>query len=352
MRRLTYVLIGVVVLVLAGIFGVHYALNSEAIVTDVIHDYVTDHSTDLRILDLTIEDVRFLYPLNFSLSKVRCDFAWHGEKGTFTSDNVNFFVKGLFRGEKTNPYLTVDGANLSLKDLSARDLYLFGHVTLDDQAAPPFEVESVLGAVEAAGYSLTNLKFTITGDGKVARMDDFVANAYGGQLTTRALCHYARPDMAYEMTATLAELDLYELEKANPSVFSQVRARVNGHLAVAGDRRQIVSLECRLEDIDGAMIKAALMKKLMNIVSQSLGKDLTAVMRTDDNQPLNEALDALIKVDGSVPLEEIKFRAKTQGAEEVQSFVSFESDQFNVNIDSLTIDTRVEGGYQALFRFL
>ncbi len=350
--KIKNVLIGTIVFIFLLLFLFHYALNSEKVMAALIKKVVPRYFPDVQISQLKIKRAKFLYPVNLSLGGVSCEFRLNRQAGLLSFDDANFFIKNIFDKQEKNYVFSLDQARLKAQNISVSGFNVFAIAFVDGAQAVTFSAETQIGSLEWDPYLIERIKFNADGDGSIVKIDDFLANLYGGMVAGEGRVHYIRADHPYALALDFQDVDLSELAEVNPGIFSYVRARVNGALEFSGDVQGITALDCNVEAIDGAMMKASLLKQLLDIVSASLGKDLTAMMRTKDNRPVGQALQDLIREDGSVPLTRIKLRSASEGEDKINTFISFESDKFNLNIDSLTIDTRIEGGYKGLLRFL
>ncbi len=348
--KIKNILIGITVFIFLLLFAFHYALNSEKIVKALIIRLVSSKQEDIKIKSLSLRRSTFIYPLNLSLENVKCEFDFKGQEGSLSFDNANFFIKDIFRKEFKHVVLTFDDLNLSIKGVEISNLNIFVNSFIDKEKNITFSAETDIGSAQFDSYNISSIKFNSEGDGKVLTIKDFMADFYGGEITAEGVINLDH-NSEYELTMKLERINLYELEGVNPSVFSYIRAKVDGDLELNGNKSTIKTLDLNLEALDGAMMKAALMKQLLSMVSASLGKDISLLMKTDDNITVQKALEDLITVDGSVPLSQVKVKLTSESSEKISTLISFESDKFNLNIDSLTIDTNVEGGYQSLLRF-
>lgn len=346
------IFIGIVLLVLLVLFSVHYALNSESIMRDACVRFLESKYEDIDIETFVLGRSRFIYPLNFLLEDVECEFSFKGQKGRIAFDNLIFFVKDIFDNDVKNLVISADDLSLRLMNVEINGLNVFMNSFIEGKAEKvTFLSEVDMRSVQFKEYNMSSIKFKMDFDGKKVNVDDFAANFYGGELSGAGEIE-TTPEQNFAVKLDMSEINLYELAEVNPDLFSYVCAKINGSAEIVGNKKSLESLNLNMESTDQAMMKASLLKQLLFIVSENLGKDITRLMRTDDNKPVSQALEELIKIDGSVPLTQMKIKSETESRDKIHTLVSFESDKFNLNIDSLTIDANIDGGYQSLLRFL
>jgi len=196
--------------------------------------------------------------------------------------------------------------------------------------------EAKASAVQFGVYKANNAQTKIEYHENTLTLDEIFVYLYGGEMSGKISLEN-QPGYPYTMDIILKEVDLEKLEAAENNLLSQVKGKVNGHLAVLGQTSEISSIEGNLDIVEGGQMKASW---LTFIISQ-----------LPPNSVQRKELDRLIKINGDFPFERFSVNSKSLNPEQMTSQVNIESKKFNLNLD-YTIDTNIEGGLSNLLSYL
>lgn len=125
-------------------------------------------------------------------------------------------------------------------------------------------------------------------------------------------------------------VDTRILAQANPKIFEQLKAVVNGHLSLSGDARGLLSLDGRFDAVNGGLIRGQLLASLVQYM------------------PQKEVLNDLIAKNTDIPLDDGYVTISSLSLEQIRMHVKILSKAMNLDLN-LDIDVNLDGGlYNAL----
>ena len=221
-----------------------------------------------------------------------------------------------------SPELVVEDADVGLAwDVSAlSDPDLTGRVQIAE--------------LKQGDYRLTDISARVTGDLPQVKLTDLQADFLGAQLQGEISLE-TKEQISYSMHIKIRELDLREMQQFNREIFSKVKGRVIGEIAMSGNDSEVRSLSADFSADQGGQIKASLLSYLMPYIPA--------------NSSQRKDLEKLIKADGDVPLNQAEFEIRNISDDALSGRVRLLSERFNLDVD-VAVDVNIDGGFKSFIK--
>jgi len=304
-------------------------LNSAGITERLVPALLQRQWPDIKVYQLSIGRQSYHFPATLKFENIQARMNVGKDRYDIDDGSMDLTGENLFRS-----WL------VQIKMRQAASAFLkVRTVTLRLQAPPGGEgpalangAFSVLG-MDYLNYQAQDISGDITFDENKLTIENLKAGLYGGRAEGKIVMEY-QPALSYSITTKLIEVDVKRLEKANPAVFSHLKAKVSGDFRMARNVEGKTQISGTFFSVGKGEIKASLLKPLLDYLPQSTQK---------------KQLKELLKTEGDVPLDTAIFTFDMPDDEKIVTTIGLKSKEFNLDV-SLNLDFNVEGGIHNLMK--
>lgn len=284
---------------------------------------------DVRVREILIDSVT----LNVGKGSIH----FKGVKTKFKVKQASYFlstgdliVDGLYG-------LLAPGSNIPIQakhnalvsdQLNVSDIDIQGVVVLAHRQIERYEGEIMAKTLEFNKIVVSDVKSKVSGDLTKLKFSELTLALYQGQLKSEILIGFGEVS-SLSINANYEGIDVAQLASLNPTLFSQMKGLVDGQVQVTAQDGKIKAFRGRGIAPHGGMVKAALIKFLLQYM------------------PQKEQIEMLIAGNDDIPLNQAKIETVSFNDEKFASQIKLFSSQLNMDIN-LTLDINLEGGLWAL----
>ena len=217
----------------------------------------------LKIVRLTIDKKIYRFPEDLIFNDFDLVFKQGGDEYRVGFSRAELNGVTVFLGENKIMRINVEGVDIQAPQghLSGAALQFLYNETIVD-----YTRGILTGAVlRIGGYGISDIKSRIfVYPGQIV-FEPFSATLYGGSVRGKITVDY-RYAADYRLRVKFENVDLKQLEPANPAFFSQVRGILAGKVAVDGVGNKIRSLSSSLSIDREGSIKAVLLRPFVSYI--------------------------------------------------------------------------------------
>ncbi len=284
---------------------------------------------DIHVREILIDSVRL------DIGKGSIHFK--GVKTKFKVKQASYFIStgdlivdgvyGLLSPSSNIPFQAKHNALVS-DQLNVSDMNIQGVVVLAKRQVERYEGEVIAKTLEFNKVFVSDLKSKVSGDLTKVKFSELAVALYQGHLKSEILIGFADVS-SLSINANYEGIDVAQLVAINPALFSQMKGLVDGQVQVTAQDGKIKAFRGRGIAPHGGMVKAALIKFLLQYM------------------PQKEQIEMLIAGNDDIPLNQAKIETVSFNDEKFASQIKLFSSQLNMDIN-LTLDINLEGGLVAL----
>ena len=207
------------------------------------------------------------------------------------------------------------------------------NVELVSESIDKWVGEASIENAQSNGFKVYDINAKMVITSQEAVISGINADSYKGKIAGNAYVYFV-PTVRYVADVKLEGLDTAEMESVNLSLFSQVRGRIYGTIDIEGPAGELenISMDMRINE-DGEL-QAKALEPLLTYIPKSTQK---------------ETLEAVIKRDGRIRVNNAHMKLANQDLETVSLNIKLQSKDFNLDVN-VTIDIIIEGGMQNLLK--
>ena len=309
---------------------VYYVLNAawitERIVPRVFHMQVPD----ITMERLTLDTQHFSPDGSLTIERLMCILRDRTDRNGIHIDRIT--VSSLYpllglpqAGDQIG--IILHKANIMSSYLRVVDVNVTTNVFLKKKS-----VGSIAGNVDITRGSYDGWRFSDASARFQGTPDDIVVNKihtafYGGTITGNV---HVRPFAhgAYTVDLLLADVNVAQLARDKPELFSQIEGTTEMVIEITGTARELHSITVRADVIKDSKIDAALIGPLLQYVPNSTQR---------------KEIELLIHEKKKIPLDTTVLAVKNTDSETVAATIQLVSKKYNLDIN-LTVDFHIEGG--------
>ena len=235
---------------LIGVFL--FCVNNNKVWEGILVKQLNSRFNGVVTRDVKITSVRFMWPDDLEFRGIQTELLVKKAVYIVKSDlsiNTDLSQKKIL--------FKISNASVKADTMNIDNIETQAHIFWDTRQG---EAETKATTIKFGEYRLTNVQISSFYENNSLTVKAMTAEAYGGTLQAQGEM-VMEQDIHYEFDATMRTLDLDRLKKANASVFSLFKGKLDAVLAVSGLGADISSLKGRLVLLPGGYVKASVLNQ-------------------------------------------------------------------------------------------
>lgn len=285
-----------------------------------------------EVVSLDVKSQHFQFPAMARLDGVRVLFSQQGLPCVVDGERMEANLKpAKIRGQEWTGPVQWQGLNIKSSLFMVQQLNGNGQVEVRGGSLKNFHGKLQLGSFLFNQFLFLGGEPDVVGDPLKIELTDLTMRFAGGRVTAEISLERAA-SVRYIMQGQFEDVDLGRLVEDREPLFPDIKGKVSGDFALAGDGADIRELTSSFHLLPGGQVKAAMFQYLLNVIP--------------DSQQRTE-LQKLIAQGGDVDLDKAEITVSNVGTEKLAWKIQLVSEKYNLDVN-LTLDVNVEGGLNTL----
>lgn len=337
MKLRSKILIGFFVFIVVLVGFVFWAINSSFLTEKVLLALAGSKLKNVKIEKLEIKRQQAHLPTAISFYQIQAQL--NSKDVLYKIDIQDIKIEDIkeFVLSKGNLKVAVKGLKVQSNKLNVHNLNLLVRLIKESSQMhlAGFWSASYLDFGE---YQLTLVESKIEGIYPHIELNDLTGNFYDGKFRGKVVFDLQQVP-TYNVGLALSEVNVAQMQNVNKAVFSKMKGKVHGTVAIDGEGDKVEKVEANFFTPAGSELKASLLSPLLNYIPQS-------TQRKD--------LETIINLDGDIPLEVAQVDLKKVEEQKIATKITLKSRKINLDINltiDITFDTNLKNLLNQLHRF-